>query len=136
MRCDWTWPAVSGASTCPNGAVPVVSTSNGWWDDGHGELGRLYILDLPGGSARTLVIYDHRLGSGLRSGGKGGSTRRGIVRVPHPLTAVLTPRLRSLDLRVQIIAGDVVVPSNLPGWRAPSAVRPAKRGWFGLMINV
>jgi hypothetical protein len=49
--------AVPGASTCPNSAVPVVSTSNGGWGTmGHGELGRLYILDLPGGSARTLVI--------------------------------------------------------------------------------
>jgi hypothetical protein len=49
--------AVPGASTCPNGAVPVVSTSNGGWGTmAHGELGRLYILDLPGGSARTLVI--------------------------------------------------------------------------------
>jgi hypothetical protein len=48
---------VPGASTCPNGAVPVVSTINGGWGTmGHGELGRLYILDLPGGSARTLVI--------------------------------------------------------------------------------
>ena len=48
---------VPGASTCPNGAVPVVSTSNGGWGTmGHGELGRLYVLDLPGGSARTLVI--------------------------------------------------------------------------------
>ena len=48
---------VPGASTCPNGAVPVVSTSNGGWGTmGHGKLGRLYVLDLPGGSARTLVI--------------------------------------------------------------------------------
>ena len=48
---------VPGASKCPNGAVPVVSTSNGGWGTmGHGELGRLYVLDLPGGSARTLVI--------------------------------------------------------------------------------
>jgi hypothetical protein len=48
---------VPGAFACPNGAVPVVSTSNGGWGMmGHGELGRLYILDLPGGSARTLAI--------------------------------------------------------------------------------
>jgi hypothetical protein len=48
---------VPGASTCPNGGVPVVSTSNGGWGTmGRGNLGRLYILDLPGGSARTLVI--------------------------------------------------------------------------------
>jgi hypothetical protein len=48
---------VPGASTCPNGAVPVVSTSNGGWGTiGHGSLGRLYVLDLPGGSARALVI--------------------------------------------------------------------------------
>jgi hypothetical protein len=48
---------VAGAATCPNGAVPVVSTSNGGWGTmGRGELARLYVLDLPGGSARTLVI--------------------------------------------------------------------------------
>jgi hypothetical protein len=48
---------VPGASTCPNGGVPVVSTSNsGWGTMGPAELGRLYVLDLPGGSARTLVI--------------------------------------------------------------------------------
>jgi hypothetical protein len=48
---------VPGASTCPNGAVPVVSVSNGGWGTmAHGELGRLYILDLPGGSARALAI--------------------------------------------------------------------------------
>jgi hypothetical protein len=48
---------VPGAATCPNGAVPVVSTSNsGWGTMGPGELGRLYVLDVPGGSVRTLVI--------------------------------------------------------------------------------
>ena len=48
---------VPGASTCPNGGVPVVSTSNGGWGTmGRGELGRLYVLDLPGGSARALAI--------------------------------------------------------------------------------
>jgi hypothetical protein len=48
---------VPGASRCPNGGVPVVSTSNsGWGTMGPAELGRLYVLDLPGGSARTLVI--------------------------------------------------------------------------------
>jgi hypothetical protein len=55
MRMDVA--PVPGASTCPNGNVPVVSTSNGGWGSmGPAELGRLYVLDLPGGSARTLVL--------------------------------------------------------------------------------
>ena len=55
--------AVPGASTCPRVggpevSVPVVSVSDreGWGVIVHGELGRLYVLDLPGGSARALVI--------------------------------------------------------------------------------
>jgi hypothetical protein len=55
--------AVPGASTCPRVggpevSVPVVSVSDreGWGVIAHGELGRLYVLDLPGGSARALVI--------------------------------------------------------------------------------
>jgi hypothetical protein len=48
---------VPGASTCPNGEVPVVSTSNsGWGTMAPGQLGRLYVLNLPGGPARTLAI--------------------------------------------------------------------------------
>ncbi|HZB78529.1 MAG TPA: hypothetical protein VE522_01615 [Actinomycetota bacterium] len=55
--------AAPGASTCPAGSgprsVPVVSVSgrgDAWGLIDRGELGRLYVLDLPGGSARALVI--------------------------------------------------------------------------------
>ena len=50
--------AVPGASTCTWQPVPVVSVSDreAWGVIDHGELGRLYVLDLPGGSARALVI--------------------------------------------------------------------------------
>jgi hypothetical protein len=50
--------AVPGASTCSFGRVPVVSVSNrgAWGGIDHGDLGRLYVLDLPGGSARALAI--------------------------------------------------------------------------------
>jgi hypothetical protein len=52
--------AVPGASPCFDGvgAVPVVSVSNRgtWGGIDHGDLGRYYFLDLPGGSARALAI--------------------------------------------------------------------------------
>lgn len=51
--------AVPGASTCVAGNVPVVSVYNrepAWGGIHHGDLARLYVLDLPGGFARTLVI--------------------------------------------------------------------------------
>lgn len=54
--------AVPGASTCPlefgGTRIPVVSVSNrgGWGVIEHGDLARLYVLDLPGGSARALAI--------------------------------------------------------------------------------
>jgi hypothetical protein len=51
--------AVPGASTCPSGRVPVVSVYNresAWGGIDPGDLGRLYILNLPGGYARALVI--------------------------------------------------------------------------------
>jgi hypothetical protein len=50
--------AVPGASTCSFGRVPVVSVSNrgAWGGIDQGDLGRLYVLDLPGGSARAMVI--------------------------------------------------------------------------------
>jgi hypothetical protein len=55
---------VPGASTCPReggpyAGVPVVSVSgrgDAWGLIDHGDLGRLYVLDLPGGYARALVI--------------------------------------------------------------------------------
>jgi hypothetical protein len=50
--------AVPGASTCSFGRVPVVSVASreAWGGIDHGDLGRLYVLDIPGGSARALVI--------------------------------------------------------------------------------
>jgi hypothetical protein len=52
--------AAPGASTAPcrGSDVPVVSVPGreAWGDFGVGDLGRLYVLDLPGGSARTLAI--------------------------------------------------------------------------------
>jgi hypothetical protein len=51
--------AVPGASTCVAGNVPVVSVYNresAWGGIDPGDRGRLYVLDLPGGSARALVI--------------------------------------------------------------------------------
>jgi hypothetical protein len=49
--------AVPGAATCPNGEVRVVPGWNGGWGTiAPGQLGRLYVLNLPGGSARTLAI--------------------------------------------------------------------------------
>jgi hypothetical protein len=47
---------VPGASTCTGGDVPVLSASGWGIKLGPGEMGRLYILDLPGGSARALAI--------------------------------------------------------------------------------
>jgi hypothetical protein len=54
--------AAPGASTGPcsgGGWVPVVSVPGrgAWGGLGRGALGRLYVLDLPGGSARTLAIW-------------------------------------------------------------------------------
>ena len=53
--------AAPGASIAPCGvsAVPVVSVPGrgAWGDVELGDLGRLYVLDLPGGSARTLAIW-------------------------------------------------------------------------------
>jgi hypothetical protein len=52
--------AAPGASIAPCGGagVPVVSVPGrgAWGGVGLGRLGRLYVLDLPGGSARTLAI--------------------------------------------------------------------------------
>jgi hypothetical protein len=52
--------AAPGASIAPCGGtgVPVVSVPGrgAWGGVGPGRLGRLYVLDLPGGSARTLAI--------------------------------------------------------------------------------
>jgi len=52
--------AAPGASIAPCGgaSVPVVSVPGrgAWGGVGPGGLGRLYVLDLPGGSARTLAI--------------------------------------------------------------------------------
>ena len=51
--------AVPGASTCVAGNVPVVSVYNrepAWGTLDPGKRGRLYVLDLPGGSVRALVI--------------------------------------------------------------------------------
>jgi hypothetical protein len=50
---------VPGASTCPSGRVPVVSVYNresAWGGIDPGDRGRLYVLDLPGGFARALVV--------------------------------------------------------------------------------
>jgi len=50
---------VPGASTCVAGNVPVVSLYNresAWGTLRPGNRGRLYVLDIPGGSVRTLVI--------------------------------------------------------------------------------
>jgi hypothetical protein len=50
---------VPGASTCVAGNVPVVSVYNrepAWGTLDPGKRGRLYVLDLPGGSVRALVI--------------------------------------------------------------------------------
>lgn len=49
--------AVRGAPTCGD-RVPVVTVSGreAWGGIDHGDRGRLYVLDLPGGSARALVI--------------------------------------------------------------------------------
>ena len=46
-----------GASVCDNGSVPVVASSRPWAGLDHGRMGRLYVLDLPGGSARALAIW-------------------------------------------------------------------------------
>ena len=57
LRLDVT--AVPGASTCVAGNVPVVSVYNrepAWGTLHPGNRGRLYVLDLPAGSVRTLVI--------------------------------------------------------------------------------
>jgi hypothetical protein len=52
--------AAPGASIAPCGGVrvPVVSVPGrgAWGGVGLGDLGRLYVLDLPGGFARTLAI--------------------------------------------------------------------------------
>jgi hypothetical protein len=49
--------AVAGAATCPNGEVRVVPGWNsGWGTIAPGQRGRLYVLNLPGGFARTLAI--------------------------------------------------------------------------------
>jgi hypothetical protein len=52
--------AVPGALTCPAaGDVPVVSLHDfqqAWVGIERGELARLYVLDLPGGSARTMAV--------------------------------------------------------------------------------
>ena len=49
--------AVPGAATCPNGEVSVVPGWDGAWGTmAPGQLGRLYVLNLPGGSARALAI--------------------------------------------------------------------------------
>jgi hypothetical protein len=51
---------VPGASTCISGGeIPVVSVAgrDTWGDIDHGDLGRLYVLDLSGGSARALAIW-------------------------------------------------------------------------------
>jgi hypothetical protein len=50
--------AVPGASTCPGeDSVSVLShVAPGGGGVSHGTLGRLYVLDLPGGSARALAI--------------------------------------------------------------------------------
>jgi hypothetical protein len=49
---------VPGAPPCTGSRVPVVTVSGrgGWGTLDPGDLGRLYVLDLPGGSARALVI--------------------------------------------------------------------------------
>jgi hypothetical protein len=51
--------AVPGASTCISGEIPVLSVAGreAWGDISHGDLGRLYVLDLPGGFARALAIW-------------------------------------------------------------------------------
>jgi hypothetical protein len=52
--------AVRGASTCISGGqIPVVSVARreAWGVINHGDLGRLYVLDLPGGFARALAIW-------------------------------------------------------------------------------
>ena len=53
--------AAPGASIAPCGGVrvPVVSVPGrgAWGGVGLGDLGRLYVLDLPGGSARALAIW-------------------------------------------------------------------------------
>jgi hypothetical protein len=53
--------AVPGAAPCNDGGrVPVVSVSNrsgAWGGVDEGGRGRLYVLDLPGGSARALAIW-------------------------------------------------------------------------------
>jgi hypothetical protein len=50
--------AVPGASACSGGGLPVVSVADreAWGDIDHGDRGRLYVLELPGGSARALAI--------------------------------------------------------------------------------
>lgn len=48
---------VRGASTCPPSSANVpVASGVAWGSVEHGDRARLYVLDLPGGSARTLVI--------------------------------------------------------------------------------
>jgi hypothetical protein len=58
LRMDMV--AAPGASIAPCGGsrVPVVSVPGrgAWGGVGRGDLGRLYVVDLPGGSARTLAI--------------------------------------------------------------------------------
>jgi len=50
---------VLGATTCSGGRVPVVSVSGreAWGIVELNRRGRLYVLDLPGGSARALAIW-------------------------------------------------------------------------------
>ena len=61
--------------------MPVVSVPGrgAWGDVELGGLGRLCVLDLPGGSARTLAIWITAPEGGLvRAGGRGGGTDPGL----------------------------------------------------------
>lgn len=58
LRMDVVAAPRASIAPCGGSRVPVVSVPGrgAWGGVGLGDLGRLYVLDLPGGSARTLAI--------------------------------------------------------------------------------
>jgi hypothetical protein len=81
-----------GASICRESVEgPGVVTESGAYEDSpclieRGRSSR-YRRMVRGGSARDPGDHDHRPGSGLRAGGRGGSARRELLRVPDGVTA-------------------------------------------------
>jgi hypothetical protein len=85
--------AAPGASVCDVEGTPQVLTPTGL-DDGSRHFAveipvdrgmRLYLLDLPGRHGHR----DRGSGAQLRARAGGGSTHRGLLRVPHGVTAMI-----------------------------------------------